>query len=207
MYFMYYVRKRFVILFVLLLVGIGLILAAPARAEKVDCLMCHGDLAQGKVIHAAVQMGCEGCHTGVDASNIPHKFKGRKGLSAEPPDLCYNCHAKDEFTRKVQHPPVMAGMCTSCHSPHSGPNPSLLKNKGNAVCLECHAEVPKKPHAVTSWNPEGHPLEGESDMKREDKPLECISCHHPHSSEWPKLFRYPAKNARTLCKNCHEFLQ
>lgn len=183
-----------------------LLLANPALAEKMECTMCHADLAQGKVVHAAVQMGCEGCHTGVDAANIPHVFKGKKGLSAEPPDLCFQCHAKDAFGKKVQHVPVAGGMCLSCHRVHSGPNERLLKSPGNALCIECHAGVKQRPHAATDWNPTGHPLEGAEDPLT-GKLLGCVSCHAPHSSDWGRLFRFDARDARGLCKHCHEFLQ
>jgi predicted CXXCH cytochrome family protein len=184
-------------------------LAEPAAAaEEVDCLMCHGDLAGGKVVHAAVAMGCVVCHTGVDASDIPHKFTGDKGLSAQPPDLCYQCHSKQEFTRKVQHAPVAGGMCLFCHTPHSGPNPSLLTTEGNALCLQCHADVKNKPHAqVARFSVPGHPISGKSDPLREGKPFGCLSCHVPHSSDWMRLFRYKAEEPSGICKHCHEFLQ
>jgi len=172
-----------------------------------DCTVCHGDLAQGKVVHAALQMGCQGCHTGVDAANIPHKFQGRKGLSAQPPDLCFQCHSKEGFTKKIQHAPVAGGMCLSCHKVHSGPNKGLLKAPGNALCRECHAGVLEKPHVMTDRLPQGHPLAGRKDPVRERKPFECASCHEPHSSDWGSLFRYEAQDAKGLCKHCHEFLQ
>lgn len=183
-------------------------LAQPAaQAEEMDCLMCHGDLAEGNVVHPAVQMGCVVCHTGVDASEIPHKFTGEKGLSAGLPDLCFQCHSQDEFTRKNQHPPVAGGMCLFCHSPHSGPNESLLSAKGNALCLQCHSDVTKKPHALSRFKAPSHRLSGSKDPKREGKPFGCLSCHVPHSSDWGKLFRYEAEDASSLCKHCHEFLQ
>lgn len=183
--------------------------AQPAlAAEEVDCLMCHSDLTGGKVVHAAVGMGCVVCHTGVDASDIPHKFTGDKGLSAQPPDLCFQCHSKDEFTKKVQHPPVAAGMCLACHTPHSGPNPSLLTAEGNALCLQCHGDVEKEPHArVERFKVPGHPLSGKKDPLRKGKPFGCVSCHVPHSSDWIRLFRYEAEDPSGICKHCHEFLQ
>ena len=182
--------------------------AVPASAEKVNCLDCHKDLTEGKVVHAAVQMGCEICHTGVDASVVPHKFTGgNKGLAAEPPNLCYRCHARADFTKKIVHAPVAAGMCLSCHHPHSGPYDSLLKKAGNQICLQCHSSIDKQPHVMFGSPPQAHPLSGRRDPNREGKPFGCISCHVPHSSDWGKLFRYNAQDARSLCKFCHEFLQ
>ncbi len=181
------------------------LLVHPAWAEQVDCQQCHKKLTAGSVVHAAVQMGCENCHTGVDASAIPHKFAGRLGLSAESPGLCFQCHAKGAFTKKVQHAPISASKCLICHTPHSGPYESLLKAKGNALCRQCHEEIEKKRHPATAR--QGHALEGPSDPVRKGRPFGCISCHVPHSSDWGKLFRFNAPNASGLCKYCHDFLQ
>jgi len=190
-----------------LLLGVILCWTDSALAQKIDCLECHKDLTKGKVVHAAVQMGCEGCHSGVDASVTPHKFAGKKGLSADIPDLCYQCHSKDGFTKKSKHAPVAGGMCLSCHSPHSSPNDSLLIKDAYKLCSECHGDILNKPHVVFGSPPRAHVLVGREDPKREGKPFDCTSCHVPHSSAWGKLFRYEAENAGSLCKNCHEFMQ
>ncbi len=178
-----------------------LLWASAAFAEEQGCQMCHPDLIKGKSVHAAVSMGCEVCHTGVDTSQVPHAFISgiRKGLSADSPDLCFSCHDKSAIVGKpVVHTPVEAGMCTGCHNPHSSENEHLLVNEGNALCLGCHAGVAESPH-VTS----GHPLEGGDDPVRKGQPFGCVSCHRPHSSEWPTLFRYEAADSFTFCTNCH----
>ncbi|MDA8171264.1 MAG: cytochrome c3 family protein [Nitrospiraceae bacterium] len=189
----------------LILTGI-IFLLAHAAWGAVDCLKCHPEKAQGKVVHPAVQMGCESCHSGVDASTTPHKFTGKFGLSALPPELCFQCHDKAKFTKKIQHPPVKNGQCLTCHTPHSGPYGSLLRAEGNDLCLKCHAEITQKPHVVMDFLPNGHLLAGPSDPVRKGKPFGCVSCHVPHSSDWGRLFRYKADNARDLCKYCHGFL-
>ncbi len=182
------------------------ITAVSASAEKIDCLQCHKELSEGKVVHPAIQMGCENCHSGVDASDIPHKFSGRKGLASEPPELCFNCHGKEDFSKKIKHQPVSAGQCLSCHLPHSGPNRFLLIKDGNQLCLTCHPEIRQKPHIKSGPLPEGHQLSGRRDPNREGMPFGCISCHVPHSSDWGKLFRYEAQKPSDLCKHCHEFM-
>ena len=186
--------------------GVVLLLANSALAQKINCLECHKDLTEGKVVHAAVQMGCESCHTGVDASAIPHKLTGKKGLKAGLPDLCYQCHSKDEFTKKIQHAPVAGGMCLSCHVPHSGPNDSLLTKEISQLCKQCHEDVETKPHVMVGSPPHNHTLVGLKDRKRKGKRFNCLSCHLPHSSAWGRLFRYDAQNTEGLCKHCHEFL-
>jgi predicted CXXCH cytochrome family protein len=320
-----------------------LIAASQASAQGPDCQMCHPDLAQGKSVHAAVGMGCTVCHSGVDATDIPHKFTSgiAKGLSADPPDLCFmchdqgmfsgksvvhmpvaggmctschsphssendklllsenvcvTCHGTDEFSKKDVHPPVQAGMCTSCHephqsdtqkllrkeppelcydchkkedfygptihapvgvglcvichsphssdneklltqktpdlcfvchvkssffltsvhkpvqeglctqchSPHASQNESLLVRKGNFLCRKCHAKVERAPHAIAAFNTKGHPLRGRRDPVREGKTFGCLSCHLPHTSESPRLFRYKANTMFDLCSYCHQ---
>jgi predicted CXXCH cytochrome family protein len=176
-------------------------LALPAWAGEIDCLQCHKELTEGKVVHPAVLMGCGSCHTRLDASVVPHKFKGKLGLSAKPPALCFQCHDKGAFTKKFIHAPVKAGMCLFCHTPHSGPYDSLLKANGNAPCLQCHAELSYEPY-LPFPHPD-HPLSGGPDPVRKGKPFGCISCHVPHSSDWGKLFRYKATDFEGLCKNCH----
>jgi predicted CXXCH cytochrome family protein len=173
------------------------VLSLPVWAEEIDCLQCHKDLTEGKVVHPAVQMGCGSCHSGVNASVVPHKFTGKLGLSAGPPALCFQCHDKGAFTKKIIHAPVEAGMCLSCHTPHSGPFDSLLKVNGNALCRQCHPQLPQS-------HPD-HPLSGPSDPARKGKPFGCISCHVPHSSDWGKLFRYKAADFPGLCTYCHKF--
>lgn len=183
-----------------------LFLVDSASPQTINCLDCHKGLTEGRVVHAAVQMGCESCHTGVDASAIPHKFTGKKGLKEEAPNLCYQCHSKDEFTKKSQHAPVAGGMCLSCHVPHSGQNNSLLTKETSQLCKQCHEDIFTKPHVMVGSPPHGHPLTGVKDRKRKGKPFNCLSCHVPHSSEWGKLFRYEAQDTAGLCKHCHEFL-
>lgn len=171
----------------------------PSASGATDCSMCHPDKAQGKVVHAAVSMGCAACHTGVDPSNIPHAFTGAKGLSAKAPDLCFGCHGKERFTGKTVHMPVMGGMCTSCHNPHAGDNEKLLLTAGNGLCKGCHGDIKQDTHVTT-----GHPLEGPKDPRRPGQPFGCVSCHEPHASKSPSLLRYEAESTFEFCTNCHK---
>jgi predicted CXXCH cytochrome family protein len=85
---------------------------------------------------------------------------------------------------------------------------ALLKKKPAEVCLECHPDVPKKPHAVAGFSAKGHPLglgaKAVKDLGRPGKPFYCGSCHVPHSSDGPRLLRFNAKSAMALCTNCHK---
>ena len=173
------------------------------------CYGCH-DRAKftKKTVHAAVGMGCTGCHN-------PHAGNNEKLLVAAVPDLCFNCHDKGEFSRKNVHAAVQMG-CLTCHDPHSSDNPGILVKSPYEVCLDCHDQVKKAPHAIAGFGKAGHPLGGETsskskskkpakDPKRAGRVFSCASCHNPHSSDDIKLFRYPAKTAMQLCSNCHKY--
>lgn len=245
--------------------SVFLLLSFGALAQEADCLKCHAKkLKSGKVVHAAMDMGCATCHSGIDARKVPHKKTNTlaKGLTSEQPDLCYGCHDKTlfekknvhaavgmgctgchnphssgnaklliaepsalcvtchdktEFTRKVVHAPVAGGMCLSCHTPHASDETALLVKKPVEVCLECHPDVVTNPHATGGFSQKGHPLgvpkkskkksaEPPKDLldpARPGKAFYCGSCHNPHSSEAQLLFRYGA-SAMALCQQCHK---
>lgn len=193
-------------------------IAKGLSSEQPDlCYGCHdkGKFSK-KTVHAAVGMGCTGCHN-------PHSSKNEKLLTSGMPGICLSCHDKAEFGKKTVHAPVAGGMCMSCHSPHSSDEIALLNKKPIEVCIECHPDVTKKPHAVAGISSGRHPL-GEpkkirkkennkwvetqmaapDDPARPGKPFYCGSCHNPHSSDGPKLFRHNARSAMDICMNCHK---
>ena len=188
--------------------ALALVLAcvSQANANDPDCLACHAALIAKKVVHPAVQMGCPACHADIDASAIPHKVKGKiaKGLSAEPPKLCVNCHDKKLFEGKVTHAPVAGGMCLFCHNPHASDQPAMLNSEPAKLCLGCHAEVKQKAHATVL--PGGHPLGDQArplaDPSREGKTFYCAACHEPHRSEHRKLTRVAW--SMMACLQCHK---
>ncbi len=165
------------------------------------CYGCHDKaLFTNKTVHAAVGMGCTGCHN-------PHSSDSPKLLVSAAPDLCYTCHDKAEFSRKNVHAPVAGGKCLTCHGPHATDSVALLKKEPFATCIECHAAVEKKPHAIKGFSNAGHPLgrKAKKDPNLPERMFSCGSCHNPHSSDSIKLFRYPAQSTMGLCKNCHKY--
>ena len=163
-----------------------LLIQSAAFSGEINCLECHDDLAKEKNVHQALQMGCTTCHSGIDASVVPHKKTNKitKGLSSEQPELCYGCHDKKNFIKKTVHPALESG-CTSCHNPHSSKYKKLLIAEPPALCQNCHdkAEFSKK-------NVHEPVAEGM-----------CMTCHTPHSSDYPSLLlKQPIK----VCLECHE---
>jgi predicted CXXCH cytochrome family protein len=158
------------------------------------CYGCHTKEAfEKKFAHAALGMGCTSCHN-------PHSSNMAKLLLSKAPDLCFTCHV-----------------------PHESDEVALLANSPNDLCVTCHSEVAEKPHAVSGFSAASHPLgprkggkrkakrdvsSGTSntvmDPSRPGRAFCCGSCHEPHSTESPRLFRFNAKSAMSLCGNCHK---
>jgi predicted CXXCH cytochrome family protein len=165
---------------------VALIFVVPAFAEEMACTMCHGDKAEVKVSHPAMQMGCESCHSGVDSKTIPHKFEGDKGLASAAPDLCFMCHDPAMFSGKDHvHPPVMGGMCTSCHNPHGSDQEKILKTEKPDLCYECHDKA-------NFYGPSVHPPVSIGN---------CNICHEPHQSGIANL---TVADGTALCFMCHD---
>jgi predicted CXXCH cytochrome family protein len=192
---------------------LGLLACAGAiRAADDNCETCHAELSRGKVVHAALGNGCATCHAAIDTSAVPHKVTGKyaKGLSAPPGELCLTCHDKQDFKGKVTHAPVAAEMCTGCHNPHASDQQGLLGKEPAKLCLDCHADVKKKPHLVVGFTSSGHPLGDEkrpgqvADPLRKEKPFSCASCHEPHRSDRPKLSRFDPAAGMAYCQRCHQ---
>lgn len=163
------------------------------------CYSCHDKTMFGKkFVHAAVGMGCTGCHT-------PHASKNEKLLVAAVPDLCYPCHDQALFTKKNVHPPVAAGQCTACHSPHSSDAASLLSKPLGELCGTCHEGKSSGKHVLAGYGlGDRHPTTGMPDPGHPGKELSCLSCHDPHSSGGKFLFTTGAGTAGNICLLCHK---
>jgi predicted CXXCH cytochrome family protein len=184
-------------------------LLAPAHAADGDeCAKCHAALFQKSSVHGAVSLGCKSCHVPMDAES-PHKVRGKvaKGLPMEANAQCLTCHEKKHFEGKVVHGPVAAGLCLACHDPHASDHLGLLRKPPAEQCLDCHPEVSKGPHVIAGFSRSGHPLGENGKTKQTEDPLRpgrkfyCVSCHEPHSSELPRLNRFP--KGMDSCLKCH----
>ena len=188
-------------------------MAPGARAQEVDCRQCHQALANQKTVHPPLSAGCVMCHSAIDATVIPHGMTGAvaRGLPAESPVLCQLCHDRTAFEGKFTHVPVAAGMCLSCHDPHSSDQPKLLKMQPAALCLQCHQGIKSKPHVLAGFAGAGHPLGDRkkglivADPLRPDREFYCGSCHEPHRSEFTRLLRLDPDTPTGTCMQCHKF--
>lgn len=123
-----------------------------ARPSKVVCAGCHGERSDPAYPHGPVAMGmCTACH---DPHVADHPFF----LRMETTDLCSSCHEDTAnrphvisyFSSGKGHPvylkknPFQPGQeftCASCHQPHGGAFPFLLKKEKTSMktyCTSCH---------------------------------------------------------------------
>lgn len=182
----------------------------PAHSVDADCLECHREVAQGKVVHAAVHMGCAACHGTVDPAHAaagPQRVKAQRRPSEWG---CQTCHDGQSFEGRLTHSPAVGGDCLACHAPHASEYSGLLRKPGVVLCLDCHSEVKDSPHVVNGIFQDRHPLGNETRAKpvldplRPGKPFSCASCHEPHSSEHAGLTRFDTAGSKTkFCEKCH----
>jgi predicted CXXCH cytochrome family protein len=112
------------------------------------------------------------------------------------------CH--EDFNNASVHSPVAQGKCLTCHAHHSAKNSDLLVQPLNIMCLICHENVLYTPHVIAGTLSGGHPLSGEKDPLRKDRPFTCVSCHNPHGSESEGLLRFKSRGTFSLCRKCHD---
>lgn len=147
-----------------------------------DCLECHKDLVENKVVHPITETGCQFCHTS-NGEKHPGKNAGFE-FTAGYPEMCTNCH-DNKNTMSSVHSPVEDGDCSVCHTPHSSANKSLIHDSfSENACLDCHyidTEFAKSVHGPV----------------REGK---CQTCHDPHQSNHTFQLK---KDTKALCLECH----
>ncbi len=168
------IRSGFLVIILLLLAS------SAGAAGEAPCLGCHSAMRSGKVIHAAVDMGCDSCHRGLHNGEKPFPT-----LATAAPDLCFSCHDKTMFGNKTLHAPVASGMCLSCHTPHSSAVPKLLQNAVPELCFTCHEQ---KKMLMTA-----------SHIKAAGG--QCLTCHNPHASDRSFVL---TQLVEEHCNACHE---
>jgi predicted CXXCH cytochrome family protein len=182
------------------------------------CLDCH---TQGLNVpekgsrHAALDMGCDTCHT-------VHKV-GEKGkqefdnhLTKAVPALCLDCHdAKDAALIKAhQGQPFATATCTQCHDPHQSAQPKLMQRFmhppfADRSCAICHQAAKDGKVVLTNADSRALCSSCHSDqaekMEKAKVPHpgalgECIACHNPHGGKTPG-FLHP--DPVSACLGCH----
>jgi predicted CXXCH cytochrome family protein len=176
------------------------LLKATSGATKEEnlCLSCHEigtNVPKEGSRHAALDMGCQTCHT-------THK-NGERGkqefdfhLTKAVPALCIDCHdPKDEGLQKThQGQPFGAANCLQCHNPHQSAKPKLMQTFlhnpfENKMCDSCHQ--PAK--------------DGKVVLTQSDAKAVCVTCHEEQAKkiETAKVQHPGAQGDCTACHNAH----
>jgi predicted CXXCH cytochrome family protein len=96
---------------------------------------------------------------------------------------------KERLAAEKNHQPVED--CATCHRPHHAGQPDLLVEPLGALCAQCHDA--KEKGFVTAH------------LGIDAGAMACVSCHDPHASKDPKLFRARVHKpfAARECASCH----
>jgi cytochrome b subunit of formate dehydrogenase len=172
-----------------------------AKAQGIDCLICHAGVDFESPAHPDV--GCGDCHTNVTAEH--------KGGDLEPltdADSCLNCHSRVERTIGRSVHDGQAG-CTDCHDPHHINDVGDVHSMTTAAnqirtCGGCHdsEEMPLELY-VQSEHGRAVLLSGLTMAPG------CTSCHgSAHRIFAVDNSRSPTmrENAPEMCGTCHELL-
>jgi predicted CXXCH cytochrome family protein len=171
-----------------------------------DCMRCHKIKAAGKYVHP---VSCVKCHTYAHITGTKEKFP--KYLFAGGVELCWGCHNKSKFSKKVGHPPVAKGECLSCHNVHTSDTKALLLAPMPDECFICHKNadfIKKSKHPpVAEGKCMGCHDAHSSETKKlllADMPEECFLCHKKEKYISKAKKRHHSPVATGLCLNCHE---
>lgn len=112
------------------------------------CQGCHTETKTkfaGRSSHpvASGPMTCLSCHTFTE--------RAKSDLSFDLGRVCQGCHPNEGGPFLYEHEgvnvySVEGGGCVECHEPHGSQNDHLLKQPGNQLCKQCHADHMTRNH-------------------------------------------------------------
>jgi len=108
---------------------------------------------------------------------------------AQAASVCFTCHDKQTYAKRIVHKPLANGECVSCHNPHAARYPGLLQKTGAKLCFSCHREKQSSFAKGIAHEPV--------------KKGECLACHDPHASDSNGLMK---GKGMAVCFTCHKDL-
>jgi len=188
--------------------------------EKKDnlCLTCHTqglDVPQTGSRHAALDMGCETCHT-VHKTGDRGKREFDFHLVKDAPTLCADCHDAKDATLLQAHQgqPFAAADCLTCHDPHQSISPKLMQAFlhdpfASKQCDVCHqpakdgkvvlTQTSAKDLCVTCHSDKPDQI-AKAQVQHPGAAGDCTDCHNPHAGRSPA---FPKPDAVAVCLTCH----
>jgi DmsE family decaheme c-type cytochrome len=191
--------KVMIIAAILALIWPNILLADDFSA----CLDCHDgqdktligsphELSSSSHLKSSIKIGCGDCHTGWKA-HLDDPSSKNIGIAtnlsaAKQAELCSKCHLTPHQAAMISTDPHSRTelACTSCHTIHSNPNNSLVKEDLDNYCLSCHTAT-----AFEFKKRSVHPLESGN--------VRCVDCHNLGSMKDPLL----AVGFNGTCQKCH----
>ena len=152
------------------------------------CVVCHSeqsDQMKKKHLHQpAFKQGCATCHE-------PHGGDNEHLLRASSPNkLCLECHGPDFNPQKLESQHLVAVFDGKVRLPE-----------------DYFSTVPVLPIKYGRGHPsDRHPVSDvmdPSDVTKVLTPVNCLSCHQPHSSAQPSLLVKDQANNMAFCMTCH----
>lgn len=195
------------------------LLKATSGDQKENlCLTCHNtglNTPEKGGRHAALDMGCETCHTTHKTGEVG-KAEFDFHLTKASPALCLDCHdPKDANLQKAHsNQPFEKADCLSCHDPHQSAAPKLMAKFmhppfADKQCDVCHApakdgkvvltQADAKSLCVTCHSNKTDQIE-KAKVPHPGAAGDCTDCHSPHASAQPGL---PKTNGVDICLGCH----
>jgi len=152
------------------------------------CLACHSDQAeQFKKAHLhqpAFGQGCGTCHE-------PHGGDNEHLLRASSPNkLCLECHGPDAKPQKLESEHLVAIFDGKVKLPED------YFTKVTLLPIKYGRGHPVDQHPVSD-------IMDPSDLTKVLKPINCLTCHQPHSSAQPGLLVKDQPNNMAFCITCH----
>jgi predicted CXXCH cytochrome family protein len=195
-----------------------LLKAASGDKGQNLCLNCHNQglnvPARGSR-HAALDMGCDTCHTTHKTGEVG-KQEFDFHLAKAVPALCIDCHdVKDAgLIKSHQGQPFATASCTQCHDPHQSEQLKLLQKFthppfAEKSCEICHAPAKDGKVVLTQTDVKSICLTCHDEKAKQIDSAkvphpgaagDCTDCHNPHASRQAGL---PKTNAVEICLACH----
>jgi predicted CXXCH cytochrome family protein len=195
-----------------------LLKATSGDAKENLCLGCHQtglNVPDKGSRHAALDMGCETCHTTHKAGDR-EKPEFAYHLTKSTPQLCIDCHDPKaaDLQKAHQGQPFGTADCVQCHDPHQSNAPKLMQAYlhnpfENKMCDTCHqpakdgkvvlTQADAKSLCVTCHEDKAKLIDS-AKVQHPGAAGDCTDCHSPHASKSPGL---PKTDPVNICLDCH----